>query len=489
MHASTMTRLLQHLTRHLTTLLIGFAVLGMSLGFGPAATPAQAQTDPTNDEPDSSTEPLLVQSVDTPLTFTFDKADFDVDLYNQVFDYGGGEFGGFDPAPTAAQVDGTEFTAQGISGDANEPNFGDSRNSGRYANGNSSGGVTDGGLWGFDVDNSGGTSSTNWALGAQPTAQDLTPGSMYLCYQNKTGTQVEDANVTFDFYQYNDQASSVQVTVSALTTTTYCDASQSTSSATMGGGPFATTGAAASSPQWQSAPAKAYFGNLSLGADSYFMVKITVEAASGGAPFDEIAIDNPSVTFNPSNPVPVELAAFDVVSDGASAELTWRTTSEQNNAGFAVQHRAPEASGWTRIGYRDGAGTTSEAQRYRFETDGLASGRHTFRLKQIDTDGTAHFSDVQTVRIQRRAGMSVGPNPLQGGTQATVRLTVGKSQPVTVAVYNVLGQRVRTLHDGRVTPGEPVRAKLSTDGLPSGIYFVRAEGPSISRTQRVTVVQ
>jgi hypothetical protein len=42
----------------------------------------------------------------------------------------------------------------------------------------------------------------------------------------------------------------------------------------------------------------------------------------------------------------------------------------------------------------DGAGTTSQPQDYRFRTEPLAPGRHTFRLVQIDLDGTAHTFDI-----------------------------------------------------------------------------------------------
>jgi hypothetical protein len=82
-----------------------------------------------------------------------------------------------------------------------------------------------------------------------------------------------------------------------------------------------------------------------------------------------------------------------------------------------------------------------------------------------------------------------GPNPLRAGQRADVRLNVPSSQSVSVGLYNALGQRVRTLFSGRAAPSDPVRATLDTGELAPGIYFVRAEGASLSQTQRVTVVK
>jgi hypothetical protein len=69
----------------------------------------------------------------------------------------------------------------------------------------------------------------------------------------------------------------------------------------------------------------------------------------------------------------------------------------------------------------------------------------------------------------------------------TITVDPGGAGPVRVALYDLLGRRLRTLVDGSVHG--PVRTHLSAEGLPSGVYFLRATGPSTQQTRRITVVQ
>jgi len=187
--------------------------------------------------------------------------------------------------------------------------------------------------------------------------------------------------------------------------------------------------------------------------------------------------------------LPVELVSFEAARDGARAVLTWQTATETGNAGFAVQRRT-KADGWAERGFVQGAGTTTRPQSYRFATDALAGGTHTFRLKQIDADGTAHHSDPRTVMIRGEAGLVLsGANPLQKGQPVAMRVQVENKQFVEVVLYDVLGQRVRTVTTDRATPAQPIRATMSTDGLASGVYFLRAHGSSVEATQRLTVLR
>ena len=188
--------------------------------------------------------------------------------------------------------------------------------------------------------------------------------------------------------------------------------------------------------------------------------------------------------------LPVELTAFNVTVSETTASLDWQTASEQNNAGFEVQHKAAGSTAFARAGFVDGNGTTPQAQTYRFEVSGLAPGTHTFRLKQVDFDGTESFSPAQEVTVRTGETLAIqGPNPMRGNQQARLVVQVDAEQPVDVALYNVLGQRVATLFTGTATPQAPAEATLSTDRLASGVYFVRVVGASVQATEQITVVR
>ena len=77
------------------------------------------------------------------------------------------------------------------------------------------------------------------------------------------------------------------------------------------------------------------------------------------------------------------------------------------------------------------------------------------------------------------------PNPAR---QARVTLALDATQTVRIALFDVLGRRVRTLHDGPLAAGEHA-VEVDGAGLPSGVYFVRATGEGTSRTVPVTLLR
>ena len=192
--------------------------------------------------------------------------------------------------------------------------------------------------------------------------------------------------------------------------------------------------------------------------------------------------DNPG-----DDALPVELTSFAVQQSGKKALLTWHTASETNNAGFAVQRKIGDS--FRKIGFRNGAGTTTEAQSYRFRTERLGAGTHTFRLKQINTDGSASYSDPTRVQIGIEGSYRLGapsPNPTSG--TASLRLTVKTKQRVQVTVYDLLGRKVRTVYDGPMAAEQKHSLRLGS-GLSTGTYLVRIQGAGFSTTERLTIAR
>jgi hypothetical protein len=109
----------------------------------------------------------------------------------------------------------------------------------------------------------------------------------------------------------------------------------------------------------------------------------------------------------------------------------------------------------------------------------------------VDTDGSATLAgapQVVTIRAERALTLrTVGPHPVRSRT--TLRFTVTQAGPATVALYNTLGQRVEVLRDAQARPGQVYTTALTTDGLASGMYFVRLQAPSGTRARRVVVAQ
>lgn len=83
------------------------------------------------------------------------------------------------------------------------------------------------------------------------------------------------------------------------------------------------------------------------------------------------------------------------------------------------------------------------------------------------------------------------PNPFNPST--TVSFALKAESKVTIEVYNVIGQKVRTLISGSFSEGGPYPVTFTSDGLASGVYFVRliatSNGKSYSQTRKVMILK
>jgi len=78
------------------------------------------------------------------------------------------------------------------------------------------------------------------------------------------------------------------------------------------------------------------------------------------------------------------------------------------------------------------------------------------------------------------------PNPFNPTTN--VSFTVPSGGKATLAVFNLLGQKVSTLFDGPASPGRIYRAMFNASGLPSGIYFSRLAFAASGSSSRYMVL-
>lgn len=226
------------------------------------------------------------------------------------------------------------------------------------------------------------------------------------------------------------------------------------------------------------------FFEKSIDTGSTLDLRLTTALDSGD---EDIAIDDVVIS---DGSIPVELAFFDAQLSGAQAQLQWETKSETNNAGFDVQHKAPTASTFRSLGFVEGTGTTDTPQSYRFETAALDAGVHTFRLRQVDLDGTDAIHEAVTVEVRQNNLLRLsGPNPVRAGLATELTVQPTQSEDLTVTLYNVLGQRVETLHEGPVAANEVLRLTLNTNGFSSGMYLVRVSGATARATQRIAIVR
>jgi uncharacterized protein (TIGR03790 family) len=243
-------------------------------------------------------------------------------------------------------------------------------------------------------------------------------------------------------------------------------------------------------------------------AESYYM-------ASRYISWMDVVVGDPKTTITFVDGIlPVQLTSFNGVFDEAtsSVRLSWATASEVNNYGFILQ-RVNTVSGLFEdidSAFVAGNGTTLEvhAYSYTWATPSVELVRegsipsHQFRLKQVDLDGTAYFSESITIALTGSAtsvddhqvpqGFALEqnyPNPFNPST--TIRYSLPEGATVRLVVYNALGQEIETLVDGRQDAGVheaqfvPGRSGASA----SGVYYYRLVAGEKCETRSMVYVK
>ena len=82
---------------------------------------------------------------------------------------------------------------------------------------------------------------------------------------------------------------------------------------------------------------------------------------------------------------------------------------------------------------------------------------------------------------------AIYPNPFNPTTQFT--LTMGQTQQVSIDVYNVLGQRVASLHEGILTGQSTHAFTFEATNQPSGLYLIQVTGEQFVETRQVVLMK
>jgi len=186
--------------------------------------------------------------------------------------------------------------------------------------------------------------------------------------------------------------------------------------------------------------------------------------------------------------VPVELTSFaaDIADD--NVQLNWRTATEINNQGFEIQRRTGDGE-FEKVGFVPGHGTTTDIQTYSYVDSKVASGKYTYRLKQIDFNGTFEYSDAVAVEVTAPLEFTLEqnyPNPFNPST--VIKYSIPENGFVSLVVYNLLGEKVASLVNGVQDAG---RYEISFDAsnFASGIYVYSLKSGSFSSVKKMLLMK
>ena len=192
----------------------------------------------------------------------------------------------------------------------------------------------------------------------------------------------------------------------------------------------------------------------------------------------------------PDYSLPVELVSFTCKGDYNKVVLEWETASEVNNEGFFV-YRSSKTDGVYQAVNSDiiaGNGNTNTAHTYRYEDESVVAGEtYFYKLYSRDFNGilTAYSSTVSATVLEMPNTFSIDqnyPNPFNPTTR--FRFSIAEASRASLAIYNILGQKIRTIFDNRVfEPGvyEGFAWDATDDSgnpVANGVYYYEFKVPA-----------
>ncbi len=161
----------------------------------------------------------------------------------------------------------------------------------------------------------------------------------------------------------------------------------------------------------------------------------TTPASCGTPQYGEVEDYALEVT---ENALPVELVNFQGRQEQTAVNLHWETKTELNNDYFVVE-RSKDNRTFTTLGEIAGKGTTTTPQFYQIKDFVPFLGPNYYRLKQVDFDGSFHYSEVIVVAFEQTGTWALTPNP----TRNTMRIIspFELSQNTQVEIFNIAAQK------------------------------------------------
>jgi hypothetical protein len=189
--------------------------------------------------------------------------------------------------------------------------------------------------------------------------------------------------------------------------------------------------------------------------------------------------------------LPVIIASFTYSVNKNNVLLNWVTSSEINNAGFAIERKEIISAGsWVNISFIPGHGTTSQSSNYYYEDKKLKTGSYQYRLKQMDYNGNyEYFSLHNNVNISKPAVYSISQNyPNPSNPKSKIDFEIPEESKVTIKLYNLLGQEVSTILNEQKEAGY-YSIEFDGSNISSGVYFYRIDTNGFSKVNKMIILK
>jgi hypothetical protein len=203
-------------------------------------------------------------------------------------------------------------------------------------------------------------------------------------------------------------------------------------------------------------------------------------------------------TMVKNGPMAVSISNFSCGLAGNDVTLRWRTECESNSYLWIIS-RSDQADGqYKEIARLEASGNSSSTRDYTWTDAGVEQGRTNYYiLTALDlSGGKTQYGPVMAGMkgTLSRDGLMLLPNsPNPFSNETVIGYQTSGAQRVSLKIYNISGQLVRTLLDGQQFPGLYHQnwdgRDIQGHSVPNGIYICRLNSGSKTYTRKMTLVR
>ena len=209
-------------------------------------------------------------------------------------------------------------------------------------------------------------------------------------------------------------------------------------------------------------------------------------------------------------PLAVTLTSLTATTTTDSVTLEWRTATETNNLGFNIYRSDTKDGKYTKVNARliQGVGTDATPHDYSFTDENIKlSQTYYYYIEDVDFSGKTNKSHIIEVTVGKQgikthfipptfALLQNYPNPFNPETWIPYQLSQDAS--VTISIYNIKGQLVRTLHLGNQNAGVYITKGKAVywDGkdafgekVASGVHYYTLRAGEFRATRKMVILK
>ncbi|HVZ57197.1 MAG TPA: T9SS type A sorting domain-containing protein [Chitinophagaceae bacterium] len=182
----------------------------------------------------------------------------------------------------------------------------------------------------------------------------------------------------------------------------------------------------------------------------------------------------------PTSVLPVKWLNFSTTAqNNGNVALSW-TVSEENNKGFYVE-RSLDGKTWETVTFVPSKNQTGTDVSYAYTYNSQFYGTTSFRIKQVDLDGSFSYSPVRSLQLgSSQATVSIWPNPARDYLNITGQ---GSESTGATSFVQLFDQAGRMIARQQLQPGVNT---VDMSRLTAGIYIARVQcGSQLAYTQKI----